>query len=214
MARKSLGAKIQALALLCVLAVFYGLGQRCGDRGVGAPKRTESRQEPSYGACRLGRSSVVLRDIAAAEKGFPALPTEIDDSCEQVATIFRAGDKARDPEKEAVFDSRYKFKRVSWRARVVGIEARSWTTEAARDTFGTQRGVVLQFQCDPTKFTPERVGSDGVVLFDGDTIDQARLEQTPKGSFIEFEGILTDYSSRLNIGGEGTCFYLKGLSFR
>ncbi len=214
MARKSLGAKIQGLAILCVLAFFCGLGQRCGNRGAGPSMRTESREEPYYRACLLGRSSMVLRDIAAAEKKFPAVPTDIDGSCEQVATIFRAGDKVRDPEKEDGFDSRYKFKRVRWRARVVGIEAHSWTIEAARDTFGTQHGVVLQFQCDPTKFTAERISSDGVVFFNGDKIDQARLEQFPKGSFIEFEGILTDYSSRLNIGGEGTCFYLKGVSFR
>lgn len=214
MARKGLGAKIQGLAILCALAFFCGLGQRCGNRTAGPSKQTTSREEPQYGACRLGRSSMVLRDIATAAKQVPHSPMEINDSCEQAATLFRAGDKVRDPEKEAVFDSRYKFKRVSWRARVVGIEARNWTIEAARDTFGTQHGVVLQFQCDPSKFTPERIGSDGVVFFDGDKINQARLEQFSNGSFIEFEGILTDYSSRLNIGDEGTCFYLKGLSFR
>lgn len=57
--------------------------------------------------------------------------------------------------------------------------------EAARDTFGTQHGVVLQFQCDPTKLTAKQISSDGVVLFGGYKIDQSRLEQFSKGAFNE-----------------------------
>lgn len=215
MARKSLGAKIQGLAVLCVLAFFCGLGQRFGNQGSVPSARTDSRgTEPYYSTCTIGRFSRVLAEIAAEEKRFPAVPTDISESCEQITSAFRAGDKVRDPEKENLFDSRYKFKRVRWRARVVGVATGNWTVEAARETFGTQHGVVLQFQCNPANFTEERVYSDGVVFFDGDKIDQAALEQFRKGSFIEFEGVLTDYSTRLRLGSEWTCLYLKGLSFR
>lgn len=125
MARKSLGAKIQGLAILCVLAFCCGLGQRCSNRGSARSEWEESRdtleEEPYYSTCTIGRFSRVPGEIVAAEKQFPSISSDVDASCEQVATIFRAGDKVRDPKRERIFDSRYKFKRVRWRARVTGV---------------------------------------------------------------------------------------------
>lgn len=210
MAGTTVGQKLTGLAMLCLLASFCGIRHRCGNQGTGSSGQSKTREEPYYQTCRLGRSFSILRKIAADEKKFPTVPSGVEISCEEAATMFRAGDKVFDQEKERVFDSRFRYKRVVWRARVVSVETHSWTAAAVQD-FGTQHGVVLQFQCDPTKFTSERISSDGVVFYDGDKLDMSRLDQFRKGSMVEFEGILTDYSTRINVGGDGNCFYLKGV---
>ena len=218
MARRKRGGKIQGLALLCVLGFCCGLGQRCGKEGSDSSERTNSRRTlkwtPYYSTCQTGRSSNVLAEIAAAAKRFPTTLTDTLESCEQITSTFRAGDKVRDQEKENLFDTRYKFKRVRWRGKVVEVTTTSWTLGETHERFGTQHGVVLQFQCNPASVTNERVSSDGVVFFDGDKIDGTTLKRLERDSIVEFEAVLTDYSTRLNIGGGETCLYLKGLSFR
>lgn len=212
-----LTSKLTAMAGFCILAFCGHAG--CTDDCTGHVDRTPSRPtdpfagERHYSTCLTGRSSVVIRDIAQAVKHFPARIAEISDSCTAVTSVFQRGDKVVDPEKERKFDTSYKYKKVKWKARVTGIRIMNWTPEAAQESFGTEYGIELHFHCNPASLTDKAVFADGLVFFDGNKIDAAALKQLAKGEWVTFEAILTDYSTRINIGTEATCLYLKGINF-
>jgi len=161
----------------------------------------------NYDSAPLGnRAKWVLDEIAKVKQQESSA-----ESCEQVTTNLYAAQS--EAQFEEFFQSKYQGRRVRWTARVVAIESYD-LTPGARQKYGYLRpahGAILHYHCNPESFTEHAVEADGAVLFDGDNIDRAILQQFRKGDKVEFDATLATVVQWIT--GRRRSVFLSGISF-